>query len=305
MNWKKLGCIFTVDKKSTWMHSHAAVPFAQQISGDLYRVYFSARDAESRSRTGYFEIDLKALKDVLKVSDSPVLDIGKTGQFDDSGAMLSWITPSKSAQHYYYIGWNRGLNVPFRNSIGLAIQKGDSLEKLAGPVVDRSPVDPCFTASSCVLNEGSEWKMWYLSCIEWEKTSTGFRHLYHIKYATSSDGIQWSRNPEPCIDFADDGEYAISRPSVLKKAGIYHMWYSYRGDFYKIGYATSKDGVNWTRKDDHAGISVSERGWDSQMIEYPHVFEHDGKFYMLYNGNGYGETGIGLAVLTDRLDSKC
>ena len=40
-------------------------------------------------------------------------------------------------------------------------------------------------------------------------------------------------------------------------------------------------------------------GWDSTMICYAHQFRHDGKLYALYNGNNYGETGIGLAVLDD------
>jgi len=35
------------------------------------------------------------------------------------------------------------------------------------------------------------------------------------------------------------------------------------------------------------------------MIEYPHVFDHKAKRYMLYNGNNYGKTGFGLAVLED------
>jgi hypothetical protein len=69
------------------------------------------------------------------------------------------------------------------------------------------------------------------------------------------------------------------------------MWYSYRGKNYRIGYAESDDGLNWKRKDEDAGIDVSE------MIEYPFVFDHKGGRYMLYNGNGYGKTGIGLAVL--------
>ena len=45
------------------------------------------------------------------------------------------------------------------------------------------------------------------------------------------------------------------------------------------------------------GIDVSKNGWDSEMICYPYVFDHKGKRYMLYNGNGYGKTGFGLAVL--------
>jgi hypothetical protein len=50
--------------------------------------------------------------------------------------------------------------------------------------------------------------------------------------------------------------------------------------------------------DEEAGIDVSPSGWDSDMVEYACVFDHDGSRHMLYNGNGYGETGIGYAVLT-------
>jgi putative glycosyltransferase len=42
---------------------------------------------------------------------------------------------------------------------------------------------------------------------------------------------------------------------------------------------------------------VSLIGWDSEMIEYPFVFDHAGERYMLYNGNGYGKSGFGLAIL--------
>ena len=35
------------------------------------------------------------------------------------------------------------------------------------------------------------------------------------------------------------------------------------------------------------------------MMEYPFVYEHRGVKHMLYNGNGFGETGIGYAVLEE------
>jgi len=75
------------------------------------------------------------------------------------------------------------------------------------------------------------------------------------------------------------------------------MWYSYRGTSYRIGYAESDDGRAWRRQDGLAGIDVSADGWDSEMIEYPFVFLHRGQHFMLYNGNDYGRTGFGLAVL--------
>jgi hypothetical protein len=65
-----------------------------------------------------------------------------------------------------------------------------------------------------------------------------------------------------------------------------------------MGYAESVNGKDWVRMDDTVGIDVSEDSdWDSEMIEYPFIFDHDGQRYMLYNGNGYGKTGFGLAVL--------
>ena len=94
---------------------------------------------------------------------------------------------------------------------------------------------------------------------------------------------------------------AFSRPSILaNKDGSLEMWVSYRGgpgDNYSIGYATSDDGLVWDWRPDEAGISTSAIGWDSEMISYPFVFDHRGERWMLYNGNGYGRSGFGLAVL--------
>jgi hypothetical protein len=74
------------------------------------------------------------------------------------------------------------------------------------------------------------------------------------------------------------------------------MWYSYRGERYRIGYAASRDGMRWLRRDDLAGIEPSSDGWDADMIEYPAVFDTRRGRFMLYNGNGYGRSGLGLAV---------
>lgn len=87
---------------------------------------------------------------------------------------------------------------------------------------------------------------------------------------------------------------------VLNNAGDFEMWFSFRsgaGEKYRIGYARSDDGKNWLLDLNGAGIDVSLSGWDSEMIEYPFVLDHKGARYMLYNGNQYGKTGFGLAVL--------
>jgi len=103
---------------------------------------------------------------------------------------------------------------------------------------------------------------------------------------------------------------ATARPSVLKEwvngQEIYRMWYSRRDllDFridkkhdYRAGYAESLDGINWNRMDDQVGIDVSPEGWDSNAIAYPYVIRIKDQLVMFYNGNGFGKTGFGYAVL--------
>lgn len=301
MIWQKKGRIFVPQEYSSqWMFSHASVPIAECITDDHYRVYFSTRDNKNRSHVNYFEINPKNPKNILKVSDQPVLSPGYTGNFDDAGTMACWIVNHKNEKWMYYIGWNLSVEVPFRNALGLAISrdKGRTFERYSkGPIMDRSIYDPTLVASACVLPDKDIWHMWYLSGLDWIQSKNKNQPRYHIKYAQSKDGINWERTGVVCIDFKDGDEYAISRPCVIKESGIYRMWYSYRGSSYKIGYAESSDGISWVRKDNKAGIDISPTGWDCEMIEYPFVFQHGKQKIMLYNGNGYGQTGIGYALL--------
>jgi hypothetical protein len=44
-------------------------------------------------------------------------------------------------------------------------------------------------------------------------------------------------------------------------------------------------------------LPPSPEGWDSVMCAYPSVVDAGGKRLMFYNGNGFGQSGIGYAVL--------
>jgi len=306
MNWIKKGRIFNVNKNFDWMYSHASMPFAEHIKDDFFKIYFSTRNVYNESSIGYIEIDMKRPNQILRISDKPTLSKGQLGTFDDSGTMGSCIVNVENKKYMYYIGWNLGVTVPFRNAIGLAISEnnGDSFQRVfEGPIIDRTKDEPYFTASNCVIQENGIFKTWYLSCTGWAKINDKIVHHYHIKYAESKDGIDWMRKGIVAIDYKDEYEYAISAPRVIKEHGVYKMWFSSRGAkeiaTYRIRYAESEDGIHWVRKDDSVGIDVSTKGWDSEMICYPFVFDHKGERYMLYNGNDYGKTGFGLAVLED------
>jgi hypothetical protein len=69
-----------------------------------------------------------------------------------------------------------------------------------------------------------------------------------------------------------------------------------RGARYRIALAESSDGITWTRRDT-LGLAAGTAEWESTMVEYPCVFDCSGRRYMLYNGNEYGRSGVGLAVL--------
>lgn len=286
------------NENSDWLHSHAALPVVDE-TGDGYRVYFSSRDKRGRAQVGFFETGPQFAQ-VIRVSEQPVIGLGPLGAFDDSGVTTSWIVNHEGKKYHYYSGWSLGVSVPFYFFVGLAISEdgGETYQRVSpSPVLERNSVDPYLTASPCVLVEDGRWRMWYVSGTGWEMKGERPEHRYHIKYAESRNGVDWKREGRVCIDFQSKDEYAISRPCVLKDGALYRMWYASRGSSYRIGYAESGDGLTWTRKDHESGIDVSASGWDSEMVAYPYVFKHEGEYYMVYNGNDYGKTGIGLALL--------
>lgn len=306
--WEKRGLIFSADRRYPWMVSHAQVPLVDEVSSDILRIYFGTRDEHNRTVTSYIEVRADNPSKVLYVHDKPILELGELGCFDDSGVMPSWIVNHQGVKYFYYIGWNVGTTVPYRNSIGLAMSTdgGNSFRRMfKGPVLDRSRDEPHFCATPCVLIEGGIWRMWYLSCVRWEWYEGKAEPYYHIKYAESKDGITWDKRGIVAVDFKTPEEGGLVRPCVIRDKNGYRMWYSYRDgkDFrirkdrsYRIGYAESPDGLSWTRKDEDAGIDVSDSGWDSDMTAYPFVHVgSNGKTYLFYNGNGFGRSGFGYA----------
>lgn len=296
--WKKQGLIITPQRNLWWMQTHAMLPTVDFVKDDLYRIYFSGRDKENRSHIGYALVKVEKSFQVLDYSSEPVLTLGNLGCFDDNGVTPSWIVNHNDKKYLYYIGWNKGSTVRMSLIVGLAISddRGETFKRYSkAPLLERTDGEPySILTAPCVLIEEGVWKMWYVSGIGWRDKDLP---QYNIKYAQSKDGLHWERKEIICIDLKPKTEHALARPCVREEGEIYKMWYSYKGENYRIGYAQSKDGLAWKRKNREVGIDVSARGWDSEMIEYAFVFEHKGNKYMLYNGNDYGKEGIGYAVL--------
>ena len=297
MSWKRLGVVYVPDGSQPWAHSHAALPTPVHVAGDIFRFFHSSRDADKRSHVGWADVELSENPRLIEVAREPVLSPGCDGTFDDSGVGVGCITETDAGFALYYMGWNLGVRSPWRNAIGVAHAPTlhAAFERLSpGPILDRSPEDPYTLSYPCVLRFGPEdWRMWYGSNLAPAVGNTDMRHA--IKLARSRDGVHWQRDGATVVGFADQSEYAIARPGVVKVGEKLLMWFACRGENYRLGAASSSDGVEWTRLDAVMGLGPSGDGWDSEMTCYPAPFWHRKQLWLAYNGNGYGATGFGLA----------
>lgn len=305
MAWKKLGLIHALaaspDRATTHMQGPVAI-----ILPNCIRILFAARDARGKSYPAFFDVDRDDPLQVLQVYDGRIIPQGSAGTFDEDGNMPAAVVESDGALRLYYTGWNARTSVPYHNSIGVALSRdqGRSFERMFdGPILDRNAAEPFMTLAPCVLRDERGWHMWYSSGLGWHRIEDRLEPLYAIMSATSSDGLVWCRTDKLTLPRRNAREATV-RPTVLRQNGRFHMWFCHRDSVgfrggagsYRIGYAWSNDGENWLRQDELAGIDVSAGGWDSEMICYPNVVACDGRILMFYNGNGFGQSGIGYAL---------
>ncbi|GHV23740.1 glycosylase [Planctomycetales bacterium] len=307
MKWEKQGLIFTNNGEFDLLKTHTQCP-TPLVFTDKIRVYFSARLANQQSLPTFIDVDKENPAKVLYVNSQPILDFGRKGTFDENGITVGSILKKDNMVFLYYSGWSQCKTVPYENFIGLAISSdnGETFKKIHdGPVIPPNEFNPIGTTSPTALKYDNGFIAYYASTVKWVEIASRLENVYYLTYALSTDGTNWHPQGKVIIPPHDDLESSV-RPAVLQIGGIYHMWFSYRGSFdfrnggvgaYRMGYAYSKDLINWTRDDAKAGIDVSESGWDSAMICYPAIVKVGEKVLMFYNGNEFGKSGFGVAVL--------
>lgn len=274
------------------------------IDAQHVRVFFASRTERQRSHVGYVDLELNAGGESLSVVDvsmTPALAPGPLGFFDEHGVYPSCVVRHENKWYMYYIGWNQGVEWPlFYSAIGLAISDdGMTFHRLyKAPLLSRCEVDPCLVTSPHVYKDGLRWRMTYVSGVAWSRGEDGIlKSHYNIKTAESDNLFDWKRSGNVAIDFGP-GETNIARSAVVKFADDdYRMWYSFvKSDIgkYRIGYADSRDGTFWNRRDHLASISIGD-DLATEMICYPCVFNLGRDMYMLYNGDNFGRHGFGVA----------
>jgi hypothetical protein len=316
MRWIRLGKIFdpTQHRLPAGCEQFAQSPQAL-VFDDFVRIYFStrARDASGKFLSHVAFVDMrKDFQEILQVAARPVIGLGSLGCFDEHGIFPMNVLRVGPEVWGYTTGWNRRVSVSVDTAIGLAISHdgGLSFERIGdGPVLAQSLHEPCLVGDGFVKQIDGTFHMWYIFGTGWKRYApdTAPDRTYKIGHATSPDGNVW-RKEEARRIVADrlgpDESQAL--PTVIQRGDRWHMFFCYRPSFdfrsnpergYRIGHAWSDDLLNWTRDDDDPRLDVEPAAWDSEMQCYPHVFECDGRVYLLYNGNEFGRLGFGLAAL--------
>lgn len=197
----------------------------------------------------------------------------------------------------------------------------------AGSIFGASPylnVNQTWTREGIVLNNGSssswenldvrssnvifhdgEYKMWYSGI--GDNYPSSFRHTA-IGYANSSDGVTWNKyQNNPVLTSPGTGweSWQVEYPVVIFDEGIYKMWYGgYNGgSTTQIGYATSNDGLNWTRYTNNPVISPGPLSWDSMLLYPKSIIIKEGTYYLYYIGyQSWSVNQVGLATSTDGIN---
>lgn len=317
--WQKIRRLHEIDCIRELDYHLPQVPQFLPLGSNAWRMLFSVRNTHNRPEILSVDICLVDETEFKVDADSirPFLpnlvrsDFDKDSCFNGDYAMID-------GKHYLFYTGGICIEEPplFEGRIGclelsdeMRVSSDQSNGKIA---LDIDVADPHALMTPSIHSNGSRYLMWYASTQYFQKEIiTTLEHNYHIRCAVSRDGFNWRKLPKPSIDFDGSDEAGITRPWITESDGFYEMWYSRRGKFskkdptlrrYKIGYATSQDGIDWIRRDDeHHFLGNGEgSGWDCEMQCYATVLKTDrGDQFMFYCGNGYGERGIGYAMRVD------
>lgn len=305
MKWKKKGMIYCPANDQPWKNQFAMLPTPIMVDDSL-RIFIGFCDKDNVGRIGYVDVDPANPMSIRNVSENPVLDIGRPGCFDDNGVVPISILQKEDEIYLYYIGFQLGVKVPYYMFGGLAISKdgGHTFSRYSeSPILDRQQDEVYARCGINVIYDEGKYKMWYIGSNHegWTMSSGKLKPLYIMKYTESEDGIHWDKPPIQCMSYANEDEHGFGRPFVWRDGDILKMYYSIRtySRGYYIGYAESKDGISWDRKDEQAGIDLGTNSWDDTNLSYPFLYTYEKRTYIFYNGNGCGKTGFGYAELLE------
>lgn len=311
--WRRRGVIRTAPDPSVpdWA-SHAQCPTPLILGERLWRVYFSVRDGQNRSRILFVDLDPLDDMRVLRQATAPLLELGAPGLFDSAGQGASFAMHRDGRVWLYYLGMHLRADVPYGLSIGLATSPdGETFTRHAeGPVLSIGPQDPYFISLLHARRAGGGFEGWYMSATSWQTRDDGPPDAeYGLRRAVSADGVKWD-GTDTTIAMGEGllplGG-GIARPWVAQVGGVERLYFSRRESAafrtrseaaYRIlEVPLGPDGTPSGRPVPVRFAAPPAPGdWDGFMQAYPAILPLGSGYVMFYNGNGFGQTGFGWAT---------
>ncbi len=124
--------------------------------------------------------------------------------------------------------------------------------------------------------------MWYVG----DDTSG----VNRLGYATSPDRIVWTKYANnPVMDVGPPGTWddaGLLFGDVIFTSSLYQLWYTgWDSTNLRIGYATSPDGINWTKYAGNPVLNLGEASsWDTAGVTSPTVVYHNNTYHLWYSG---------------------
>ncbi|RZJ51677.1 MAG: hypothetical protein EOO44_14170 [Flavobacterium sp.] len=294
MNWDKIGVFDAQNYTNDWFANSALQP-TPIVLAHAIRVFCGFRDSFGISRVGYVDLDLQDPSKILKVSDMPVLDVGKPGCFDDNGVVPSAVLQIEDKIYLYYAGYQIPKQVRFLVFGGLAVSEdfGNTFKRCYNvPVLDRTEDEQLFRVAHSVLKIGDDIHTYYGGGSEFDSGHNKTLPKYDIRYLKSQSHSEFPKSGKILLK-CENNEHRLGRPYVFKNDNHYEMYFGYGTEEnpYWLTSAVSTDMENWERSQKRI-VPEGANMNDDKMQAYPAVFEVDNVKYLLYNGNDYGKYGF-------------
>lgn len=304
MGWVKKGLIYSISGRNSWMNNSVLTPQPFLLNDKIIRIYASFRDSSGVGRIGYIDLEAENPKNIINISNEPVLDIGSPGCFDDNGLILGDILRVEDKVYMYYVAFQLVNNVKFLAFSGLAISNdnGDTFNRVSKtPIMDRTDEGIYGRCIHSVLKIDGLFHIYYSTIYDWQKINNIYYPKYFIKHCISHDGISMPKEGKTLIQ-CNEQEYRIGRPKVSLYNQQIEMMYTsdtYNKE-YLSGYAIGADFTNFKRYDQELSwLNKPHSAFDSSMSCYPVKIQVKNKCYIFYCGNGMGYDGFGYAELIE------
>jgi len=294
--------IITPDRSVWWMSSHVSSAFLMAPDNsemsDILKLIVTGRCKRGMSRLGEITLNYNRETQAIslkEISESPLIELGELGTFDHRGMSYPFFIEHKKQSFLFYSGWKLTLDTKFENNLGLL--KFDKTQKKwrrisRAPIFPLDNIDPLGIGSvTLTFNDHDQlYYMFYTSFLSWKSAGN---HEYTVRLARTKNLVNWEKSKKTLIQNNDE-LHSICRANFFSESIVVCA----RGSQYSLYQLKTKVSLH-NLFNESISISefqkitpkVKEKGFSEEQ-SYPHISNVFGKTFLLFNGSGFGKSGL-------------